>query len=102
MLAAPHAVKVIASGGVSNALDAAKALVLGADVVGMARPALQVYLNAYEEQGEEHAIQATIDALDEIIYGIRAITALHGVQHVRHLKHQDKVISGRLRDWAKL
>lgn len=102
MLAAPYPVKVIASGGISNALEASKALVLGADIVGMARPALQVFLDAYEAQGEDHAITATIEALDEIIYGIRAITALHGVKHVRHLKHQEKVISGRLRDWAKL
>lgn len=102
MLAGPLPIKTIASGGISNALEASKALVLGADIVGMARPVLQVFLDALEGGDEDHAIEVTIDFLEEMIYGIRAITALHGVTSTQHLKHQPKVIGSRLRAWHSL
>lgn len=102
MLAAPLPIKTIASGGISNALEASKALVLGADIVGMARPVLQVFLNALEEDGEDHAIATTTDFLDEMIYGIRAITALHGITSPHHLRYQPKVIGSRLKAWKTL
>ena len=102
MLAAKQPVKVIASGGISNALDAVKALVLGADIVGMARPALQVYLNALEAGDEDKAIQESIDFLDELIFGIKAITALHGVKDPYHLRFQPKVLGPKLQSWQQL
>ena len=102
LLASKQSVKVIASGGITNALDATKALVLGADIVGMARPALQVFLNAYEAKGEDHAIETTGEFLEEFIYGIKAITALHGVKTPYQLRFQPFVCGPKLQSWQQL
>lgn len=101
MLASPLPVKVIASGGITNALEATKALALGADLVGLARPALQVFLDALESGDEDEAIEETIAFLDELIYGIRCITALQGANSHHRLRHQQLVIGPRLESWRR-
>lgn len=102
LLAASTPVRVIASGGVTNALEATKALALGADLVGLARPALQAFLDGYEradrdpEAGQERAQ----DFLEEMIYGIRVITALTGARSPRQLRDLPHVLGPTLRAWA--
>ena len=91
--------KVISSGGITDALQATKALALGADVVGLARPALQAFLSGYDRGGEENAHADALAFLEELIYGMRVITALTGRRSPEQLRDAPRVIGPRLRAW---
>ncbi len=79
---------ICATGGISNGLEVAKALALGARCCGIARPFLQA--NARGEL--DAAIAAVIDEL-------RVACLLAGAGSVTALSHVPKLVTGRLRDW---
>jgi len=82
---------VIASGGIYNGRTAAKALALGADLVGFARPVLQAYLT----EGSGGA-QRVIDAL---VRGIQTSMALTGTTVPSKLRHAPKWVGPTLTSW---
>ena len=75
--AAPD-VPLIASGGLQNGLDAAKALALGADVAGLARPFLQA---AAESES------ATAGLVEVLIAEIATVLFCTGCANLDELKH---------------
>jgi isopentenyl-diphosphate delta-isomerase len=81
---------VIASGGIRTGLDASRALALGADIAGVALPALRVLLKSGE------------DALDSYIAGIKrqlkAALLLTGSRNLQEYWLKPIVIHGRLAD----
>ena len=81
---------VIATGGVRGGLDAAKALALGATVVGVGRPLLQAALEG-------------ADAVDEWVrqfaLELRTAAFLSGVTRTRDLSKRRPVVTGETRDW---
>ena len=84
-------ITVIASGGVYSGRVAARALALGADVVGFARPLLQAFLN----EGSEGA-QALIDLMAR---GIRTSMALTGTRTPSKLRENAIWVGPRLNSW---
>jgi isopentenyl-diphosphate delta-isomerase len=82
---------LIASGGIRNGIQAAKALALGARVVGVALPVLRAYV-----QGGVSAVEAWLRAL---IAELRAAIMLCGCARVSELDFNRVVIRGQLRDW---
>jgi len=70
-------IPVIASGGIRNGLDAARALALGADVVGMANSVLKAAMNSKKE---------TLFEIDAIVKELRAAMFLTGCDTVKELK----------------
>lgn len=79
---------ICATGGVTNGVEIAKALALGATCGGIARPFLQAHA-----RGElDAAIQAVIDE-------IRVTCLLVGVGSVHDLASAPRVMGGRLRAW---
>src|SRR5919197_1468381 len=77
---------VIATGGVRSGLDAAKAIALGATVVGVGRPLLQAAL-----KGE----QACLDWLASFELELRTAVFLSGIKSGADLKRVPVVITGR-------
>src|SRR5258708_14539769 len=88
--AAATGLPVIATGGVRSGLDAAKALALGATVVGVGRPLLQAALEgaaAVDEWVRQFALE------------LRTATFLSGVTRSRDLSKRRPAITGATPDW---
>jgi len=87
---APSGLPVIATGGVRSGLDAAKALALGATVVGVGRPLLQAALEgpaAVDEWVRQFALE------------LRTAAFLSGVTRTRDLSTRSPVVTGDTREW---
>lgn len=81
---------LIATGGLRSGLDAAKALALGADVVGVARPLLAAAL-----EGEERLDRW----LAQFLLELRTALFLTGSSRVADLHERPVVLSGRTKAW---
>jgi isopentenyl-diphosphate delta-isomerase len=85
---------VIATGGIATGLDAARALVLGAHAVGIARPVLQ----ALENGGRDGALAF----LAGIERELRTALLLIGARNVTAAHHAPRLLTGELREWQAL
>jgi isopentenyl-diphosphate delta-isomerase len=83
--------KIIASGGIRNGLEAAKALALGARMCGLALPVLRI-IPKYGKSGVLSYLTSVIDQL-------KVATYLCGVDSARQLSNVQFVIRDELRDW---
>ena len=84
--------QIVASGGVRDGLVAAKALALGADVAGCARPVLQAFL-----AGGEAGARAFLESM---VRGVRTAMALTGCRRPAELRAVPKVLGPRLQAWT--
>jgi isopentenyl-diphosphate delta-isomerase len=81
---------VIATGGIRNGIDAAKALALGATLVGVARPLLQAALEG----------DAAVDTwIDQFLSELRTVLWLTGSAHPREVRAKPRVIEGKTKTW---
>lgn len=85
---------VIATGGIATGLDAARALVLGAHAVGIARPVLQ----ALEQGGRERALAF----LGNVERELRTALLLMGARDVAAARSRPRLIRGELARWEAL
>jgi isopentenyl-diphosphate Delta-isomerase len=83
---------VIGTGGIRNGLDAAKALALGADLVGVGRAAL-----APAQEGPEEAVAE----LELILEELRVACLLCGVARPAQLRDRGAVLTGATCEWAR-
>jgi isopentenyl-diphosphate delta-isomerase len=84
---------VIASGGIRDGVDAARALALGAEAVGVARPLLAAW-----KRGGRAAVEQALDALEQ---GLRAAMLLCGARDLAALRAAPRVLGPRLRAWLE-
>jgi isopentenyl-diphosphate delta-isomerase len=82
---------VIASGGIRNGLDAARAISLGAEIAGMALPMLR----AFSAGGIPEVLAAT----GQLIESLNAIAMLVGARTVADLQGAPRVLGPELRGW---
>ena len=83
----------IASGGIRNALDAAKALALGATICGFALPVFRAYRSG--------GLDAASAFLEQTIEGLRVAMVLTGSRTLAELRAQPVVLGPRLERWVQ-
>jgi len=89
---APVGLPTIATGGVRSGLDAAKALALGADAVGVGRPLLEAALRG----------EAALDEwIERFLEELRATLMLTGSPDLAALRARPLVVFGELRRWLE-
>jgi isopentenyl-diphosphate delta-isomerase len=91
--AAARALPITATGGVRSGLDAARALALGASLVGMGFP----FLKAAAES--EDAVRAF---LDQFLAELRVAMQLTGAASLDALRQVPVVVTGATREWVEL
>jgi isopentenyl-diphosphate delta-isomerase len=84
---------IIATGGIRNGIDVAKAIALGASSCGFALPLLAKAKKNHTEVVEE---------LKRIMDELRTAMFLVGAQNIKELKGVDVVIRGKTREWLEL
>lgn len=85
--------KVVASGGIRTGLDAIKALVLGADIVGNALPLLKVQ--------QKNGSNGVRDYLLNFKKEMEITSFLIGCKDINELHSEKPVLLGELREWIK-
>jgi len=91
--AAPD-IEVIATGGIRSGLDAAKAIALGASMVGIALPVLRIAYN--------YGVDGLIKYLRKIIDELKTVMFLVGARSVVELKETPLIITGFTAKWLEL
>jgi isopentenyl-diphosphate delta-isomerase len=88
----PAGLPVIATGGIRTGLDAAKALALGATLVGVARPLLQAALEG----------DAAVDTwIEQFLHELRTVLFLTGSADLKTLQAKPRVIMGSTKAWLE-
>lgn len=86
-------IPVIASGGIRDGVDVAKALALGASLTGLSQPILQAAVKGVGE---------TCSSLELIMNELRNAMFLVGASSIQKLHEAPSVISGKTSEWLKL
>ncbi len=84
---------VIATGGVRNGLDVARALALGATLVGIGLPFLKAASESYEK---------VCELLEGFISELKIAMQLSGAMNISQLRQADIVVTGATREWLTL
>jgi len=85
-------IPIVSSGGIRSGLDAAKAIALGADSVGIALPILK---EAYVGHGE------IIKFIKRFNESLKIAMFLVGARNLEELKSSNLIISGKTKDWLE-
>jgi isopentenyl-diphosphate delta-isomerase len=86
-------IPVIASGGIRNGVDLAKALALGASLGSLSYPILQT---------ADKGVKETVDALTLLIEELRNVMFLVGATSIQELQQVPLVIIGKTAEWLKI
>jgi len=84
---------LISTGGVRNGLDMARALALGASLVGMGFPFLKAASESYE---------AVCELLERVVSELEVAMQLSGASNIAQLQQVDIVATGETRDWLTM
>jgi isopentenyl-diphosphate delta-isomerase len=84
--------ELIATGGIRNGVDVARALSLGASAAGMAGALLKA---------ATESSQKVIKQLEGVIHELKVTMFLTGANNLTELKRHDVVITGRTKEWME-
>ncbi|HZU69807.1 MAG TPA: type 2 isopentenyl-diphosphate Delta-isomerase [Ktedonobacteraceae bacterium] len=84
---------LISTGGVRNGLDIARALALGASLVGIGFPFLKAASESYE---------AVCELLETLVAELKVAMQLSGAANIAQLQQADVVIGGETRAWLTM
>ena len=86
-------VPLISTGGVRSGLDIARALALGATIVGMGFPFLKAASQSYD---------AVCELLETIMAELQVAMQLSGAINIEQLQQTDIVVTGETRSWLSM
>jgi len=86
-------IPVVASGGIRDGVNVAKAVALGASLTSLSRPALQAAVKGVKE---------TKNALSLLIEELRNVMFLVGAYSIQSLRETPLVITGKTAEWLKM
>jgi isopentenyl-diphosphate delta-isomerase len=84
---------LISTGGVRNGLDMARALALGATMVGMGFPFLKAASESYEK---------VCELLETVVAELKVAMQLSGAKTIAQMRQVDVVVTGETRNWLTL
>lgn len=84
-------IPLVASGGIRSGLDAAKALVLGADLAGLALPLLKPSMESWE---------SVLKFLRRMCEELKLAMVLTGSERIDDLKKKPYILTGLVREWV--
>lgn len=87
-------IDIVASGGINNSLQIAKALGLGASATGLAGIILKNL--------SEFNVEGTIAFIEQLHNELRLFMTSLGAKKISDLQHRPIIISGNLKDWCDL
>ena len=82
---------LIASGGIRDGIDVAKALILGASLCGMAAPFLKCAVKSKED---------VLNLIKTTIHILKTTMFLVGARNISELRTRRYILTGPLKDWA--
>lgn len=82
---------LVVSGGIRSGLDVAKALVLGADLTGLALPLLKPAIESWER---------VLEFLKRMREELKLAMVLTGSERIEDLKKKPYILTGFVREWA--
>lgn len=82
---------LIASGGIRSSLDAARALAMGADLIGMAGPLLKIFLN--------EGIDKLNNWMEEFLYALKSVFLMNAAKDLQEIKMHPLIITGLTAEW---
>lgn len=86
-------IPLISTGGVRNGLDVARALALGATLIGMGFPFLKAASESYEK---------VCELLERIVMELKVAMQLSGARNIAQMREVDVVVMGETREWLQL
>lgn len=86
----PDDLTIIASGGIKTSIDLAKALVMGADIVGISGEILNYLLHGSKDYASDY--------IEKLSYKVKIIMLLLGAENINNLHQVDYRVTGRLRE----
>ena len=82
---------VIGGGGIETGLDSARAIAIGADISGFARPILKRYM--------EHGVESAEEYIETHIYELKMTMMLTGAGELKSLRSVPRVYTGTLAEY---
>lgn len=86
-------VTLIASGGIRTAIDAVKAIAMGADLAGIAGPLLKNILNEGPESADKY--------LNDFLFNLKAAFLMTGAKNIEELSLKPLIIMNQTAEWLK-
>jgi len=86
-------ITVIASGGIRTALDAARALVMGAELVGIAGPVLKIFLR--------EGLDRLNLWMDQFLFALESVFLMNAARDLQEIKKHPLIITGDTAAWLK-
>jgi len=86
-------IQIVASGGIRTAVNAAKAIAMGADMVGITGLFLKVLMQRSEEELDQH--------IEKLLYQLESVFLMSGAQNCAHIRSKPVLILGKMAEWLR-